>query len=351
MRRTIHSWARIALVFLLAASSAAHAQVYPGPTWQKAPTPEAVGWSGEKLKAAEDFARANLKTDAWMLVHKGVIVHESGPVSKPSDVGSVRKSVLDVLAGIHADRGTFPMDKTLAQLGIDDKEPLTEAEKQATVRHLMQARSGVYHPSANETAAMKAARPARGSRKPGEFFYYNNWDFNALGTIFRQTTGKTVFESLRDDLAGPLQMQDFNFDRDVRFNREESSLHPTYVMRLSVRDMARVGLLMSRGGQWNGRQLVSRAWVDESTQMHSSTGPGSGYGYLWWVGLSERYASRVKFPGKVFLAAGNLGQFILVDPVRDIVVAHKVDFELDPSRDVTSAQFVELLARVLEAAP
>ena len=351
MCKTMQSWARLALSLLLAASCPAQAQVFPGAIWQKAASPEAAGWSGEKLRAAEEFARTSLKTDAWMLVHKGVVVHEWGPTSKPSDVGSVRKGVLDILAGIHVDRGTFPMDKTLAQLGIDDKEPLTEAEKQATVRHLMQARSGVYHPSGNETAAMKAARPARGSRKPGEFFYYNNWDFNTLGTIFRQTTGKTVFESLRDDLAGPLQMQDFNFDRDVRFTLEGSSVHPAYVMRLSVRDMARVGLLMSRGGQWNSRQLVSRSWVDESTQMHSSTGPGSGYGYLWWVGLSERYASRVKFPGKVFLAAGNLGQFILVDPVRDIVIAHKVDFELDPSRDVTSAQFVELLARVLEAAP
>jgi CubicO group peptidase (beta-lactamase class C family) len=347
----IHSWARVALFVLLAASSAARAQAYPAAAWQKSPSPDAVGWSGERLKAVENFARANLKTDAWMLVHKGVIVYESGPTARPSDVGSVRKSVLDVLAGMYADRGAFPMDTTLAQLGIDDREPLTEAEKQATVRHLMQARSGVYLPSGNETAAMKAARPARGSRKPGEFFYYNNWDFNALGTIFRQATGKTVFESLRDDLAGPLQMQDFDFDRDVRFNRESPSLHPAYVMRLSARDMARVGLLMSRSGQWNGRQLVSRAWVEESTPMHSSTGPGSGYGYLWWVGLSERYAKRVKFPGKVFLAAGSLGQFILVDPVRDIVFVHKVDFELDPSREVTSAQFVELLARVLEAAP
>ncbi|ROZ62389.1 serine hydrolase [Ramlibacter sp. WS9] len=351
MHRTIRHWARLALALLCVASCAIHAQVYPAAAWQKAPTPEAAGWSAAKLKAADDYARANLKTDAWMLVHKGVVVYESGSASKPSDVASVRKSVLDILAGIYADREAFPMDKTLAQLGIDDKEPLTETEKQATVRQLMQARSGVYHPAGHETAAMKAARPARGSRKPGEFFYYNNWDFNALGTIFRQTTGKTVFESLRDDLAGPLQMQDFNFDRDVRFSREDASVHPAYVMRLSVRDMARVGLLMSRGGRWNDRQIVSRAWVDESTQLHSSTGPGSGYGYLWWVGLSERYASRVKFPGKVFLAAGNLGQFILVDPVRDIVVAHKVDFELDPSRDVTSAQFVELLARVLEAAP
>ncbi|MES3003250.1 MAG: serine hydrolase [Pseudomonadota bacterium] len=351
MHWTIRHRVRFALAVFWMASCAVHAQVYPAAAWQKTPTPEAAGWSGAKLKAAEDYARANLKTDAWMLVHKGVVVYESGPTSKPSDIASVRKSVLDILAGIYADRGAFPMDKTLAQLGIDDKEPLSEAEKQATVRHLMQARSGVYHPAGNETTAMKAARPARGSRKPGEFFYYNNWDFNALGTIFQQSTGKTVFESLRDDLAGPLQMQDFNFDRDVRFAREDASAHPAYVMRLSVRDMARVGLLMSRGGQWNGRPLVSRAWVDESTQLHSTTGPGSGYGYLWWVGLSERYASRLKFPGKVFLAAGNLGQFILVDPVRDIVVAHKVDFEMDPSRDVTSPQFLELLVRILDAAP
>jgi CubicO group peptidase (beta-lactamase class C family) len=48
---------------------------------------------------------------------------------------------------------------------------------------------------------------------PGTHFFYNNWDFNALGTAFEKLTGKNIYDVLRDDLALPLQMQDFNRER------------------------------------------------------------------------------------------------------------------------------------------
>ena len=77
------------------------------------------------------------------------------------------------------------MSSTLAELGIDDNEPsLTDVEKRATVRDLLTARSGVYHPALYETPGMAAMRPLRGSHLPGTHWYYNNWDFNALGTIY-----------------------------------------------------------------------------------------------------------------------------------------------------------------------
>src|SRR6185436_8771092 len=109
---------------------------------------------------------------------------------------------------------------------------LSDVERRATVRQLMQARSGIYHLAAYETDAMAAARPARGSALPVTQWYYNNWDVNALGTIFRKTTGRTVFESLRDDLAAPLQFEDFDIAAHTRFQYESQSDHPAYVMRL-----------------------------------------------------------------------------------------------------------------------
>ena len=349
MKRTSHFLARCATALLAVWAVAAAAQVFPSAHWQKAADVQAAGWSSAKLEAAETYTRAALKSDAWMLVHRGVVIREFGDVTRVSNVASVRKSVLSILVGMQVDQGRFPMDRTLAELGIDDKEGLTAVEKGATARHLLQGRSGIYHPAAYEAASMKVGRPARGAFKPGENFNYNNWDFNAAGTIFRQATGRTVYEALRDDLAAPLQLQDYDFATAGSFRAEPMSVHPAYAMRLSVRDMARIGLLMARGGAWNGKQLVSRKWVDESTTSYSQVRPGSGYGYMWWVGFSENYAARLRFPGQVFLAAGNLGQFIVVDPVRDIVFVHQVNFESDMTREVTSAQFVELLVRVLEA--
>lgn len=334
---------------LLAACSAAGAQTFPGTQWAKAPDLAAAGWSPQKLDEAEAFTRSQLKTTAWMLVHRGVVIREYGDVTRVSNIASARKSIMSILIGMQVDQGRFPLDRTLAQLGADDKQGLTEVEKTATVRHLLQGRSGIYHPAAYESADMKVGRPARGTFRPGENFNYNNWDFNALGTIFTQLTGRTYFEALRDDLARPLQMQDYDPALAGYFQKEDMSINPAYVTRLSTRDMARIGLLMARGGEWNGKQLVSRAWVDESTKAWSTIRPGSGYGYMWWVGFSDMYQKRLRFPGPVFMAIGNLGQFIVVDPVRDIVFAHKLDFESLMGAQVTGPQLVDLLERVLAA--
>jgi CubicO group peptidase (beta-lactamase class C family) len=345
--RAARRWA--AALVLLVGCAAAAAQVFPGAQWSRAADLAAAGWSAQKLDEAADYTRTQLKTTAWMLVHRGVVIREYGDAARVSNVASVRKSIMSILVGMQVDQQRSALDRTLAELGIDDKQGLTAVEKTATVRHLLQGRSGIYHPSAYESAEMKIGRPARGTFKPGENFNYNNWDFNALGTVYTQLAGRTYFDALRDELARPLQMQDFDAARAGHFQKEDMSVHPAYVTRLSARDMARIGLLMARWGGWNGRQLVSRAWVEESTRAWSQIRPGSGYGYLWWVGFSDSYAKRLRFPGLVYMAIGNLGQFIVVDPVRDIVFVHKVDFESSPGADVTSAQFVALLERVLAA--
>ena len=323
------------------------AETFPGAKWDQASSAEAFGWSGQKLKAADDFART-LQTDAYLVVDQGTIVHQYGATSRPTNIHSMRKSILSVLMGIGLDRGQVDLSKTLDQLGIDDRGGLSAVERQATVRQLLEARSGIYHPAAYETAAMKAARPARGSFAPGQHWYYNNWDFNALGTIYKKFSGKTVFEGLRDDLAGPLGFEDFDLGRDTRLVYESVSDHPAYTMRLSARDLARIGVLMSRGGRWKDRRIVSAKWVTQSTSAHSSAGNGIGYGYLWWVGV-DGWHFQARFPGTVFSARGNHGQFLVVDPVRDLVIVHRVDSERDSQREVSMKQFSELLQRILAA--
>ena len=316
------------------------ADQFPGEKWEKAVSPETEGWSSEGLKLADDFART-LQTDAYLIVQHGVIVHEYGAVARATNIHSMRKSICSVLFGIYADRGVVDLDKTLADLDIDDdKEKLSTTERQATIRQLLQARSGIYHPAAYEAPEDAAIRPSRGSFKPGAHWYYNNWDFNALGTIFKKCTGKTVFESLRDDLAEPLQFEDFNDSTDTRFQFENVSEHPAYIMRLSARDLARVGLLMARKGRWKDLRIVSEKWVAESTASYSETGiPGRGYGYLWWVNPGRR----------TYSANGYKGQIMIVNPARDLILVHKVDTEKEPAGNVSATQFSELLQRILNA--
>jgi len=321
---------------------------WPDGAWQRV-APESAGWSGTGLAAADDTARS-MRTAAYLVVHRGQLVHAYGDIARPLNLYSVRKSVLSVLFGIHADRGEVELGRSLGEIGIDDRQGLTEREKSATVHQLLQSRSGVYHPAAYETADMAAQRPPRGSHAPGEHWYYNNWDFNALGTVFERLTGQTVFAALQQDLAVPLGFEDFRVEANTEFVRERVSVHPAYVMRLSARDLARIGLLMARGGTWRERRIVSPAWVAQSTTAHSVTSPGAGYGDMWWV-ARDVWPFWAKVPGEVFFAWGNHGQFLVVSPRDDLVVVHRTDGGRLFGASVSPPQFARLLERIIAAGP
>jgi CubicO group peptidase (beta-lactamase class C family) len=261
---------------------------------------------------------------------------------------SIRKSVLDVLMGLYVDKGQVDISKTLRDLGIDDKGGLSDVERQATVQQLLQARSSIYHPAAYEPQEMKDTRPARGSAKPGEKWFYNNWDFNALGTIFKKFTGKTVFESLRDDLAMPLQFEDFSYTFNTDWVYEDVSDHPAYAISLSARDLARIGLLMMRDGKWQYRQFLSQRWVMESTTSYSDAGDGKGYGYLWWLSTRNVQFNQ-KFSGKVYSGRGSFGQYLVVSPADDLVIVHNVDDAPRQPRNVSGGQFSQLLKLIMAA--
>jgi CubicO group peptidase (beta-lactamase class C family) len=152
--------------------------------WRQA-DPEQAGWSAERLAAAKRYSES-LKPTAVVVIHDGKLVASWGDPRRKVNVASVRKSFLSALYGIAVSEGSIDLSSSLADLKIDDNAPaLTSVEKTATVRDLITSRSGIYHPAAYETREIKRKRPERGSHAPGSFWFYNNWDFNALGTIYR----------------------------------------------------------------------------------------------------------------------------------------------------------------------
>src|SRR6202044_1257855 len=107
---------------------------------------------------------------------------EYGDLSLTTKVASVRKSVLGMLYGNYVFSGKIDLDKTVKELGLEDREPFLPIEERATLEQLLTARSGIYLPSGNKDLDLDM--PKRGSEYPGTHFVYNNWDFNAAGTAF-----------------------------------------------------------------------------------------------------------------------------------------------------------------------
>ncbi len=332
--------------FAIGIVPALSAGVFPGKTWDVA-DPAKAGWNEEKLAEARATATA-IDSAAVMVIQGGKVIASWGDVDRRINPRSVRKSFLSALYGIHAITGMIDLNETVGSLGIDDTAPqLTAQEKSARVVDLLMARSGIYHLANYETETARNLRPARGSHAPGTFFYYNNWDFNALGTIFQQKTGLTVFQAFQQNIAQSIGMEDFRLE-DGRFQPGEASVHPAYLFFMTARDMARFGLLYLNKGQWAGRQVVPESWVLKSTEPMSPSAPGVGYGYMW-RGAYEDKLFGAKVGKGAFHAQGRGGNIILVAPALDLVVVHLGD--ADAHRLVPLTKFGSLLEKIVAAMP
>lgn len=320
---------------------------YPGQTWRKVESPEALGWSSAQLKAARAYSE-EIGSAAVMLIVNGEILDEWGDTTRKINIRSMMKPLMNALYGIAVEEGQINIQSTLAELGVDDNPPaLTPAEKQARIIDLLQARSGVYHGSDADTLMMIRAMPERGSHPPGTFWVYHNWDFCALGGIYEQTTQRSLFADFDRLIAKPLAMEDFTL-ADTGKGSGPVSRYPWYGFHLSARDLARFGLLYLRQGQWQETQIIPQQWIADSIKPYSdasSWGRG-GYGMLWWVTLNHRLFPNVEISGNAFAGTGYGGDYLVIIPDLDLVVVHRTN---PPMSVVNDEQFGTLLKLILDA--
>jgi CubicO group peptidase (beta-lactamase class C family) len=314
--------------------------------------PEEVGWSSEKLQEAQEFAQQSGST-AVMALYDGKVFFSRGNIHKNYMVYSIRETFLSALFGIHLTRGNINLSATLEDLHIDDITPgLTHAEKQAKVEHLLMSRSGVYHEAADEDQTMIDERPARGSHAPNTFFYYNNWDVNALGTIFEQETGEEIFKAFKKEIADVVGMADFNVINCSYQYEWVKSLHPAYHFKMSARDMAKFGALYQKNGRWKGLQIIASEWIDDSTMAYSTLEDtdGLGYGYMWKIIPEDsEMGQMIGYPG--YYHGGADGYALVVIPDLKLVIVERYDTDQnweDPEDDAFELSMLILDARIAE---
>jgi CubicO group peptidase (beta-lactamase class C family) len=153
---------------------------------------------------------------------------------------------------------------------------------------------------------------------PGTVFGYKSIDTQVLGMLLEHVTGEHNATWLADRLWGPLGMESdasWSLDRSGPEGRELAFC----CLNATLRDWARFGLLYQHEGEWNGAQLVPRAWVVRSTAPAGPRdGPGEipdtsmGYGFQWWIGPDGRGD---------FTALGVYGQSLYVSPADGVVIA------------------------------
>lgn len=327
------------VVAWLALLTAGCAGVPPGPARPfDRVTPEVAGYSAGKLAALGPLLKS-AGSDSLLLLHDGKVLFEWGNTEKKLLVHSMRKPLLHAVLGVCHAEGRIHLDAALGAMDIDDDTPLTVQEKSATLRQVLQSRSGVYLPSAAESEGMSAARPARSSHAPGTHFYYNNWDFNVAGHIYEKFCGETIYNAFDRHIAKHLGFSSYrNRVGEVRsdaapidpswdgFYKYETNLsrHPAYHFRLTAHDLARFGQLYLQRGMWKGQQVVPSSWIDLSTQPVSIIDEkyGLAYGMLWDVLVPGKRDERASF-----FHTGAGVHMLGVYPKHKLVLVHRVDTE------------------------
>lgn len=337
---------------------------FPGRHWKHITHQEQARWSVEKLEAVRHYADS-LHDSSVIIEQGGRLVDSWGDTSKKITTFSVRKSLISALYGIYAAEGVIDINQTLAQAGIDDQpSPLTQEERKARIVDLLRARSGVYHAVDFETDYQRKTRPTRGSHAPGIFWFYNNWDFNTLGTIFEKKTGLKIGEAFYQCIAKPIGMQDFRPSDVYYVGNGTTSQHPAYMFEMTARDMARFGQLYLAKGKWKRRQIVPAAWVEQSSHTTEMVNDGhmdqGSYEYLWWVEHGGIHMGEATLPG-MYSAQGAGGHYIFIVPSLYLVVVNQFDNEplgrdskavllaAQNHRAIFDEQFDHLLKLILDA--
>ncbi|MBN2698650.1 MAG: serine hydrolase [Bacteroidales bacterium] len=298
-------------------------------------SPGSKGYSSEKLEALKTHLETS-GSSALMIMVDGAVIFDWGATKKKHTIHSIRKAMLNSLYGIAVEQGLIDTSMTLRELDIDDIEScLSENELDARIVDLLKSRSGVYHDAAGVSEDMLRGKPERDAHKPGEHFYYNNWDFNVLGAIIEEATGQSLYELFEDEIAGPLGMHDYKGrycsvdgesedvkipGRDGFYQYEKSkSKYPACHFRMSARDLVLYGQLFLDRGNWNGKQLIPETWIETSTRPCSVYNHERGifYGMLWYV------------TDDLFYHTGAGIHMLAVCPDLGMVFVHRVDTEHD----------------------
>jgi CubicO group peptidase (beta-lactamase class C family) len=232
---------------------------------------------------------------------------------------SMAKSVTSILIGCAIDEGLIksvdePITNYISELKNNGFEKVT-------IKHLLQMTSGIrfnesYVNPFGDAASFyyglnlrKEIEKMKLKTEPGKKFEYASGNTQLLGLVLeRSLKEKTITSYLQEKIWTPLEME---YDASWSIDRKKNGLEKTFCcLNARARDFAKIGRLYKNKGNWNGKQIVSQKWVEESTKLDTSEGSANYYQYQWWLPT----------PNEDFMAEGILGQFVYVNPKKDLII-------------------------------
>jgi CubicO group peptidase (beta-lactamase class C family) len=288
---------------------------WPTDGWRTA-TPESQGVEAAMpAKLQDEIAARGVPLHSLLIIRNGYLVSEtyygSYDAETEHDLWSVTKSVIATLVGIAQGRGDIgDVHTPIVKLLPGKVDPQKGA---ITLEHLLTMTSGLGWVESDPTFSVlyrsrdwvEFLLDLPMARKAGAAFSYCSGCSHLLSAIVAKGTGENPEAVARRDLFGPLGIRDYQWETDP------SGLPiGGWGLRLTPRDMAKLGFLYLHQGQWEGKQILPADWVAAATSKHTNTDGELGYGYQWWT--YPRWGA--------YAALGRDGQTIWVAPEYDLIV-------------------------------
>ena len=257
------------------------------------------------------------------------------------DLHSVSKSITSALMGIAIDQGyiesvNVPISNYFPQIF----ETGSEYQRQITIWHLLTHTSGI---NASDTYNWDAWRNSDNwvdyvldrdvTSRSGSVFNYFTGNSHLLAAIIEQATGQSLYEFAKENLFDPLGMDSANVSTDPQGIGDGGN-----GFTMNVYDMAKFGLLYLNNGVWDGEQIISEQWINDSTTVQFICSSGSAnYGYQWWVRTfgNNNYDA--------YFAQGHFGQYIFVVPDLELIVV------FTSHHDGSSSMYWEFVTNIVNA--
>ncbi len=271
----------------------------------------------KRAKSGEAITNKQGCIDSFLLARNGKLVFEAyfadSTIDKPHFTMSVTKSIASLGIGKAIELEVIGSDKDLL---VDyfpalDRSKLVAGADKIRLCDLLSMRSGIRVDEKKLSRKEKVGRDLPVTSltlsapiKPGKAYKYQGTDPNLLSHLIGLKTGKTLEVFLKEKLFAPLGIKNSDFNTDAAGQTRAAA-----GMRLRSRDLLKIGLMVQAGGQWKGKQIVEKEWIDKSTAIHVNNGR-SKYGYFWW----SQYHTAGGRKLLVKSARGALGQFIFMVP-------------------------------------
>lgn len=303
---------------------------------------ESAGFSAARLQAMDAAIRSDefKKITSVLIARRGKLVHESyydGDADTLRDTRSVTKTITGMLVGIAMDQGSLRGVDTRVFPLLPDRHPLQNPDprkQQITLEDFLTMSSILECDDWNEFSRGNEERmyliedwtqftldlPIRGSMSlgkrqsedpPARHFSYCTAGVFTLGRVLERATGQPVAAFADKELFGPLGIEEARWMYSPLGEEQTGG-----GLRLKSRDLLKLALLYAQGGAWNGRTIVSKRWIRESTESHARIDDRTEYGYLWWL---RAFGSDPKKHAAYFIS-GNGGNKVAVFPELGLVV-------------------------------